>query len=188
MIEQSVVDSNQSIRLSRIIDAKKITLFGLIIAIFIFFTIFAPNFLTAQNLKFVILKISTIIIVATAATLLMITRNFDLSVGSVLAFSGIMHAFMAKHGIPSGLSLVFAVGWGMIFGYLNGLAVARLKITPVIATLATMYIARGFAFLVARWDGGANISAGLPKGTSRNSNRRCPSTSCRASTVGGRPR
>ena len=89
--------------------------------------------------------------------------NFDLSVGSLLAFTGIMHAFMAKHGIPSSLSIVFAIGWGMLFGYLNGLTVARLKITPVIATLATMYIARGFAFLVARWDGGANISAGLPQ-------------------------
>ena len=145
------------------IDAKKATLLGVIISIFIFFTIFAPNFFTAQNLMFVILKVSTIIIVATAATLLMITGNFDLSVGSVLAFSGIMHAYMAKHGIPSSLSVVFAIGWGMLFGYLNGLTVARLKVTPVIATLATMYIARGFAFLVARWDGGANISAGLPQ-------------------------
>ena len=75
MIDQSAIDSNQSMPLSRIIDAKKITLLGVIIAIFIFFTIFAPNFLTALNLKFVILKVSTIIIVATAATLLMITRN-----------------------------------------------------------------------------------------------------------------
>ena len=97
MIEQSAVDSNQSIHLGRIFDAQKITLIGVIIAIFIFFTIFAPNFLTAQTLMFVILKVSTIIIVATAATLLMITGNFDLSVGSVLAFSGIMHAYMAKH-------------------------------------------------------------------------------------------
>jgi len=163
MNEQSAVDSTQSIHLSRILDAKKATLIGVIIAIFLFFTISAPNFLTAQNLMFVILKVSTIIIVATAATLLMVTGNFDLSVGSTLAFSGIMHAYMSKHGIPSGLSVVFAIGWGMLIGYLNGLTVARLKITPVIATLATMYIARGFAFLVARWDGGANISAGLPR-------------------------
>ena len=163
MNQQSAVDSNQSIPLSRVLDAKKATLTGVIISIFIFFAVFAPNFLTAQNLMFVILKVSTIIIVATAATLLMITGNFDLSVGSVLAFSGIMHAYMSKHGIPSSLSVVFAVGWGMLFGYLNGLTVARLKITPVIATLGTMYVARGFAFLVARWDGGANISAGLPQ-------------------------
>jgi len=163
MSEASAGDSRQGIRLSRMLDAQKLTLMGVIVAVFIYFTIFAPNFLTAQNLMFVILKVATIIIVATAATLLMITGNFDLSVGSVLAFSGIMHAYMAKHGIPSSLSVVFAVGWGMLFGYLNGLTVARLKVTPVIATLATMYIARGFAFLVARWDGGANISAGLPQ-------------------------
>jgi ribose/xylose/arabinose/galactoside ABC-type transport system permease subunit len=163
MVQQTGADSNRSVHLSRILDAKKATLFGVIILVFVFFTIFAPNFFTAQNLMFVILKVSTIIIVATAATLLMVTGNFDLSVGSVLAFSGIMHAFMAKHGVPSNLSVVFAIGWGMLFGYLNGLTVAHLRVTPVIATLATMYIARGFAFLVARWDGGANISAGLPQ-------------------------
>ena len=163
MNEHSAVNPSQSIQLSRIFDAKKATLIGVNIAIFIFFTIAAPNFLTAQNLMFVILKVSTIIIVATAATLLMVTGNFDLSVGSTLAFTGIMHAYMSKHGIPPSLSVIFAIGWGMLFGYLNGLTVARLKITPVIATLATMYIARGFAFLVARWDGGANISAGLPR-------------------------
>jgi len=73
MIEQSAVQPNQSIRISRLLDAQKATLTGVIVAIFIFFTIFAPNFLTAQNLMFVILKVSTIIIVATAATLLMIT-------------------------------------------------------------------------------------------------------------------
>lgn len=162
-MNEQVVDSNPIIRLGLIFNAQKITLIGVIIVVFVFFTIFAPNFLTAQNLMFVVLKVSTIIIVATAATLLMITGNFDLSVGSVLAFSGIMHAYMSKHGIPSNLSVVLAVGWGMLFGYLNGLTVARLKVTPVIATLGTMYIARGFAFLIARWDGGANISAGLPQ-------------------------
>ena len=163
MNEQAAVDSNPIIRLGLIFNAQKITLLGVIIVVFTFFTLFAPNFLTAQNLMFVILKVSTIIIVATAATLLMITGNFDLSVGSVLAFSGIMHAYMSKHGIPSSLSVVLAIGWGMLFGYLNGLTVARFKVTPVIATLATMYVARGLAFLVARWDGGANISAGLPQ-------------------------
>ena len=90
MNEQAVVDSNPIMRLGRIFNAQKITLIGVIIVVFAFFTIFAPNFLTAQNLMFVILKVSTIIIVATAATLLMITGNFDLSVGSVLAFTGIL--------------------------------------------------------------------------------------------------
>ena len=163
MIEESALGSTQSFQISRVLSAQKITLLGVIVAVFIFFTIFAPNFLTAQNLMFVILKISTIIIVASAATLLMITGNFDLSAGSVVAFSGIIYAYMAKHGIPIPISIFLAICWGMFFGFLNGFAVAKLKITPVIATLGTMYVARGFAFLIARWDGGANISGGLPK-------------------------
>jgi ribose/xylose/arabinose/galactoside ABC-type transport system permease subunit len=103
-----------------------------------------------------------IVIIASAANLLMITGNFDLSVGSVLAFSGILHAYLCKHGFPIGLSIfttcLAAIAWGAI----NALTVGILKINPVIATLGTLYAARGLAFLIARWDGGANIMTGLP--------------------------
>ena len=49
-----------------------------------------------------------------------------------------------------------------MFGLINGLVVSKLKITSVIATLGAMYIARGLAFIIARADGGANITSGLP--------------------------
>ena len=163
MMEQPALNSTSGIRILRLINAQKVTLIGVIIVIFAFFTMFAPNFLTAQNLMYVILKVSTIIIVATAATLLMITGNFDLSVGSVVAFTGIMFAFMAKYGFPIYLSGLLAILFGMLFGLINGIVVAKFKVTPVIATLGTMYVARGFAFLFARWAGGASISSGLPK-------------------------
>ena len=50
----------------------------------------------------------------------------------------------------------------VVWGILNGIMVGYLNVNPVIATMGTMYAARGFAYLMARWDGGANISAGLP--------------------------
>ena len=144
------------------LETQKLVLIGIIVAIMIVLSILSPNFFMARNFTNVLLQVAVSIIIASAANLLMITANLDLSVGSVLAFSGIMHAYMSKHGIPIGWSIVITCGLGMAWGAINGLTVGVLKINPVIATLGMQYSARGLAFLVARWDGGANIMTGLP--------------------------
>lgn len=135
---------------------------GIIILMMIVLTFISPNFLKIQNFSNILLKIGIYILIASAANLIMITGNLDLSVGAVLAFSGILHAYMCKHGVPIPLSIIItcvvAVGWGVF----NGFVVGKLRIVPVVATLGTMYIAEGFAFLIARWDGGTNIMLGLP--------------------------
>jgi ribose/xylose/arabinose/galactoside ABC-type transport system permease subunit len=110
----------------------------------------------------VLMQVSMVMLTGSAAVLLMISGNFDLSVGMVLAFTGVMHAFMSKNGIPTNLSMVIAILIGSCFGLINGALVVRLKITPVIATLGTMYVARGLAFIIAWVDGGANVTTGLP--------------------------
>lgn len=146
----------------RRLEMQQLVLIGIIAALVIALTMLSPKFLSVRNFTNVFLQVAVIVIIASAANLLMITGHFDLSVGSVLAFCAILHAYLSKHGFPIALSVlvtcVSAVAWGAI----NGLTVSVLKITPVIATMGTMYAARGFAFLIARWDGGANISAGLP--------------------------
>lgn len=135
---------------------------GIIILMVIFLSIISPNFLKIQNFSNILIKIGIFIIIASAANLIMITGNLDLSVGAVLAFSGILHAYMSKHGVPIPLSILItcavAAGWGLI----NGFVVGKLRIVPVIATLGTLYIAEGIAFLIARADGGTNIMLGLP--------------------------
>lgn len=144
-------------------DMQKVVLIGILAALIIGLAFASPNFLSVTNFTNVLLKVAIVVIIASAANLLMITGNFDLSVGSVLAFSGILHAYMSKHGVPIELSimitLIVASGWGG----LNALTVSVLGINPVIATVGTLFIARGFAFLIARWDGGANIMLGLPR-------------------------
>ncbi|GAK50463.1 putative ribose ABC transporter [Candidatus Moduliflexus flocculans] len=144
------------------VELQKVVLLGIIAAITILLSIVSPNFFMVSNFTNVLLQVAVIIIIASAANLLMITTNFDLSVGSVLAFSGIIHAYMCKHGIPIGWSIVITCAGGIVWGAINSLTVGVLNINPVIATMGTMYAARGFAFLIARWDGGANIMTGLP--------------------------
>ncbi|MEI6388293.1 MAG: ABC transporter permease [Spirochaetota bacterium] len=144
------------------IDLQKVIMVGILAIIVTAFTMATPKFLTYVNLINVFMQIALILLAGSAATLLMISGNFDLSVGSVVAFTGVMHALMSKYGVPTNLSIVLAAGIGSFCGLINGTLVTRLKITPVIATLGMMYVARGGAFLVARADGGANIASGLP--------------------------
>jgi len=144
-------------------DMQKVILIGILAALIIGLSFASPNFFSVTNFTNVLLKVAIIVIIASAANLLMVTGNFDLSVGAVLAFSGILHAYLSKHGVPIELSvlitLTVAAGWGG----LNALTVSVMGINPVIATVGTLFIARGFAFLIARWDGGANIMLGLPR-------------------------
>ena len=101
-------------------------------------------------------------IIASAANLLMITGHFDLSVGERPCLLR-HHARLPDQARPAHrLSIVVSCAAAVVWGAINGIMVGVLRITPVIATMGTMYAARGFAYLIARWDGGANISAGLP--------------------------
>lgn len=152
-----------SVSLSTIrIDKQKMVLLSILAVIVVTMSFLSPKFLQIGNFQNILLQLAPLIIIASAANLLMITGNFDLSIGSVLAFSAIMHAYMSKAGVPIWLSIVISCMLAVIWGISNGIMVGYLNVNPVIATMGTMYAARGFAFLIARWDGGANISAGLP--------------------------
>jgi len=144
-------------------DLQKLATLGVLAVIVVVFSLLTPKFLTYLNLNNVMMQVSLIMLTGSAMALLMISGNLDLSVGGVLACAGVMHAYMSKHGIPTNLSILMAALIGGGFGILNGFMVTRLQITPVVATLGTMYVGRGMAFLIARWDGGANIATGLPR-------------------------
>ena len=144
------------------IDRQKIVLLSILTVIVVAMSFLSTKFLKISNFQNILLQLAPLIIIASAANLLMITGNFDLSIGSVLAFSAIMHAYMSKAGLPIWLSITLCCLLAIVWGISNGVMVGYLNVNPVIATMGTMYAARGFAYLIARWDGGANISAGLP--------------------------
>lgn len=143
-------------------DLQLLVLVGILIVVVIVSALLTPNFLTYPNLINVLTQVVIVMLIGSAAVYLMISGNFDLSVGAVLAFTGVMFAYMSKNGIPTDAAFILAILIGAVFGIINGLLVVQLGITPVIATLGTMYVARGMAFIVAYWDGGANINSGLP--------------------------
>lgn len=135
------------------------TVIGFII-LFLVFSLMRPDvFPTWRNLRNIIEQIATLSIVSAGVTIVMITGDFDLSVGALASFTGIVTALLMKSGMGVFFSVLAGLVIGSIGGFLNGILVAYGGLTAFVATLATMTAYGGAALLVA---GGATIF-GLPK-------------------------
>jgi ribose/xylose/arabinose/galactoside ABC-type transport system permease subunit len=119
------------------------------------------NFFSASNFSNIIVQASMVIITGSAATLVLISGNLDLSVGGLVAMSGVLYALFCQAKIPPyPWAALFAVLIaGTLMGFVNGTLVTRLKMPSFIATLGVMYIARGIAYIGAK---GTTIAFGLP--------------------------
>jgi len=120
---------------------------GLLIIGFVF-SITTSNFFTVNNLLTVALQTAYICILAIAETYVIITSGIDLSVGSILAVSGVVcgKLLLAGFGIP--LSILVGILIGGLCGAVNGLAISKMGIAPFIATLGMMSIGRGVANVI----------------------------------------
>lgn len=122
------------------------TLFGLFVLVILLW-ILTPHFLTVSNLLNVIQQTSINAIIAVGMTFVIITAGIDLSVGSIMAFSGVVLASALEAGLPLPVALLISMAIGMACGLLNGLFITYGKLPPFIATLGMMSVARGAALL-----------------------------------------
>jgi ribose transport system permease protein len=113
-------------------------------------TIATPHFLTAINLASVARQTAVINIMALGMTLVIITGGIDLSVGSMLAISGLFGTMAIKAGQPAIIAIAIGIGCGMLCGLLNGLMITRLRISPFIVTLGTLEAYRGLALVISK--------------------------------------
>jgi ribose transport system permease protein len=114
----------------------------------VYFSIKSPYFLAWDNWLNILTAVAVIGIVAAPGTLLMTAGQFDLSVGSIVAFTSVVMAYMAlHHGI--GVSVVVAVGAGLLVGIINGILVTVIQVNALITTLGTLAAFRGLAEVVA---------------------------------------
>lgn len=140
--------------------------YGIIIAFLaelLIFTSVSEHFLTPTNLINVTLQTSIIAIIAVGMTFVILTAGIDLSVGSLVAMSGVICALLLKLEIPVWFALVVGIGGGVLLGVasgaFSGLFITKFNITPFIATLAMMTIWRGAAYMVV----GGRPVWGLPE-------------------------
>jgi len=103
------------------------------------------NFLFPANIANLLRMSVPILMISSAFTLIFITGNIDLSVGSTLSLTTVLHAILVLHGFPFIVSLILVVASGVLLGAVNGFLVMKLRITPVIATLITMNAYQGIA-------------------------------------------
>lgn len=117
-------------------------LIGLII-FSIIISLLSPRFLTKSNLFNVFRQTSINAIIAAGMTFVILTAGIDLSVGSILGFSGAIAASMLAGGSNIFLALIVALIIGAFSGILNGIIITKGKVQPFIATLAIMILLRG---------------------------------------------
>jgi rhamnose transport system permease protein len=136
---------------------------GIVVALgaaIVFFSLRADNFLTVGNWQNIATNVAMVGVVAVGQTMVVLTRNIDLSVGSIVGLSAYISAdTLADHqGTPIIVIALLAMAVGLACGLGNGLLVAVGRVPAIIATLATLAIYRGFTF-EATGGGGDNISA-----------------------------
>lgn len=123
---------------------------GIAVLCIIMAVIFPNQFATIENFSQILLNLSIDTIVAVGMMVLMISGMFDLSVGSVVAFSGGMAGYlMYYHDTNFLIAIAAGLGGAFLIGLANGWLIAKAGINPMIQTLAMMGIVRGFALMLS---------------------------------------
>lgn len=133
------------------------------IVLYIAFGLMEPNILTVGNMQNLLRSMAKYLLVGVGQGVILITGNIDLSIGSVVAMSAMISATMMTKGVSAIIAILIAVAACLIVGALNGLLVGKFKLPPFIATLGTMFCARGVAYIA---NGNRNtdaISSGIGK-------------------------
>ncbi len=107
------------------------------------------NFFSGANIIGLMLSVAQIGMVACTMMMCLASRDFDLSVGSTIAFAGVLGAIILERTDSVGLAFAGALGAGALIGAGNGMLIAYLRVNALIATLATMLMVRGLAFIVS---------------------------------------
>ena len=158
---------------SRLTDESFITLFmvGVLIVLFGLACAVVPNFYLPQNMLNLVTNNWFIIILGIGVTFVMITGNFDMSVGGNIALTGVLSVYfcqgvnVSQNVLANGLGLPYIVAVGLALlcamgvGAINAFFIAKLKVPSIIVTLGTMMLARGTAQVITR---GAQRNTSLP--------------------------
>jgi rhamnose transport system permease protein len=117
-----------------------------------------PRFLSAQSIRDLLLNASIIALLTVGQTLVVVTRNVDLSVGSVLGLTAFMTGtlFVGRPGLPVVVAVLAGVLVGVVCGAVNGAVTAVGKVPSLVVTLGTLYVFRGIDYA---WAGGRQINA-----------------------------
>ena len=146
--------------------ARGFWILGVLVAMIVIFGVLAPGFLSLQNWVSTSVYATETLLLGIGETYVIATGGIDLSVGSTLGLSAItsslVMAAMANYGgLSVGLGVLVALMTGALVGFVNGIVITKLRITPFIATLGMLGIASGVGFLLSGGNDITNIPPSL---------------------------
>ncbi len=119
-----------------------------LIGLIVFFSISAPGFFSGANFLNIALQGSVLMILALAATLVILSEGIDLSLGSLLTFSGVVAVLTIQLGLPAPLGMLAGVAAGLACGAVNGVLISWGMLPPFMATLGMLGMAGGLAVVL----------------------------------------
>ncbi|MXM25252.1 autoinducer 2 ABC transporter permease LsrC [Klebsiella pneumoniae] len=137
---------------------RELSAFFAIVALFVVLVALNPAYFSLQTLAMIFSSSQILCLLALGATLVMLTRNIDVSVGSTVGLCAIAVGVALNNGYGLATAIAFALAIGALAGAFNGLLVVGLRIPAIVATLGTLGLYRGVMLL---WTGGKWIE-GLP--------------------------
>lgn len=152
-----MVNNVKSIKKSSLMDRLKYSFFysrsmvpSLIIFLIFIIIIFGsiePNFISLQNFRSILINMTTLGILSVGLTVVVLAKEFDLSIGSTVAFCSVIIVTFFNFGLPIPLIILLTGVIGCLVGTLNGLIITRIKVNSLITTLGTLTILKGVALL-----------------------------------------
>ena len=148
-----------------------LSMFGVLVLFFIAASLFVPRFFDIHTISNQLSQQAELIILSIFVTFLIISGNFDLSVGGIVGLGAVLSAYFCQSptgagmelarglGMPYGVAIIATLICCMFIGAINAFFVTRLKVVSIIVTLGTWSLARGIALIITQ---GSQRNAGLP--------------------------
>lgn len=145
-------EMNQESAWRRIVRAQEFGVFLILSAMVLFLSVYTKTFLTSTNIFNILRAFSWIAISGFGECMVIITGGIDLSVGSVMGFSGLIAGLLLRAGQGVAPAVLGGLAAGAVLGLLNGLMITKAKLPPFIATLGMLLMARGLCYgLTGGW-------------------------------------
>jgi ribose/xylose/arabinose/galactoside ABC-type transport system permease subunit len=142
----------------RLLRVRELSLVGVLAVIVLATTLYNGRFVNSQNLRDISLNVAIVAMLAVGQTIVVVSRNIDLSVGSVMGFTALAVGalFADNPGIPIPVVVVIGIAMGTGFGAINGALVSVGRVPSLVVTIGTLYIIRGVDFA---WASGRQVTA-----------------------------
>ena len=152
MLETAKINGNGNGKTNRFAAALKrlppVT--WVVLAILVFFAFTSSGFFTTSNLLSIVRQGSFLWMMATAATIVLLSEGLDLSLGSVMTLSGVAAAMLLNLGVPAPIAALGGIMVGVISGAINGMLISVFKMPAFISSLGMMSVVGGLAVVITK--------------------------------------